>query len=72
MIVNTPSYVYIAKFKRKIDDLDTFIENINYEYNRGYVNNIGYGSSVRGREIYENYKNNKELNKYMEVEMVEK
>lgn len=73
MIVHTNNCVYIAEFESTaFANVDTIIKEVSKSYGEGLIQGKNHHEKVTGKNVWENYKNNKVLNKYMRLVRIEK
>ena len=60
--------IYIAEFESiAFANVDKIIDEVSKAYGMGLIKGKNYDDDIKGRSIWENYKNNNILNKYMKL-----
>ena len=73
MIVHTNNCVYIAEFESTaFANVDRIIKEVSKSYGEGLIRGKNHHEKETGKNVWENYKNNKVLNKYMRLVRIEK
>lgn len=68
MVVHTNNCIYIAEFESiAFANVDKIIDEVSKAYGMGLIKGKNYDDDIKGRSIWENYKNNNILNKYMKL-----
>ena len=73
MVVHTNNSIYIAEFRSTaFANVDKIIDEVSKAYGMGLISGKNYTDEIKGRHIWENYKNNNILNKYVKLMRIKK